>query len=146
MPVLSSPYAIAMFLAAPEAVDPALKGASVEKLVADLAAEGVAGRDGGPLSALFCGIVASFRDLRIEREGGKIEDAFQLHLYYPGFKVILKSSYLVREAGPRYKVLGEQGSFYKWGLDPQEEALIQGLDNRIRWSWKDNFTETNSTQ
>ncbi|MEL7341701.1 MAG: Gfo/Idh/MocA family oxidoreductase, partial [Bacteroidota bacterium] len=68
-----------------------------------------------------------FADLSIERTGGKIYDAFQLHLYYPGHKAILKSSYLVREPGPRYKILGEQGSFYKWGLDPQEEMLKKGI-------------------
>jgi hypothetical protein len=36
-----SPFAIASFLAAPEQVDPALEGASIDKLVADLKAEGV---------------------------------------------------------------------------------------------------------
>ncbi|MFK7923872.1 MAG: Gfo/Idh/MocA family oxidoreductase [Bacteroidia bacterium] len=79
-----------------------------------------------------------FADLTIERAGGKIEDAFQLHLYYPGLKAILKSSYLVREAGPRYKVLGEQGSFYKWGLDPQEDALKQGIRPSVpQWGEED---------
>jgi len=79
-----------------------------------------------------------FADLRIEREGGKIVDAFQLHLYYPGLKAILKSSYLVREPGPRYKVLGEKGSYYKWGLDPQEDALKQGIKPDVpRWGEED---------
>jgi scyllo-inositol 2-dehydrogenase (NADP+) len=38
----------------------------------------------------------------------------------------VKSSYLVREQGPRYILHGTLGSFIKSGIDPQEEALKQG--------------------
>ncbi len=68
-----------------------------------------------------------FADLAIQRTGGKIHDYFSVMLYYPGHKVILKSSYLVREPGPRYQLWGEKGTFYKWGLDPQEDALKAGI-------------------
>jgi predicted dehydrogenase len=47
-------------------------------------------------------------------------------LEYKNVMVILKSSYLVRESGPRYVVHGEAGSFVKYGLDPQEQALAEG--------------------
>ncbi len=90
-----------------------------------------------------------FADLRIERAGGKIEDAFQIHLYYPGLKAIVKSSYLVREPGPRYKILGEKGSFYKWGLDPQEEALKQGKRPNVpQWGeeTKENYGHIHTEQ
>ncbi|GAB4425466.1 MAG: Gfo/Idh/MocA family oxidoreductase [Bacteroidia bacterium] len=67
-------------------------------------------------------------DLRTERRGGRVPDAFDLVLYYPGpLRVRLRAGYLVREAGPRFVLHGEQGSFVKYGIDPQEEALKQGL-------------------
>jgi scyllo-inositol 2-dehydrogenase (NADP+) len=46
-----------------------------------------------------------------------------LRLEYPGLNVIVKSSYLVREPGPLYRLNGVNGSFVKYGIDPQEEAL-----------------------
>ena len=59
----------------------------------------------------------------IQRPGGKVEDYYDLRLEYPGLNVIVKSSYLVREPGPFYTVHGVNGSFVKYGIDPQEEAL-----------------------
>jgi scyllo-inositol 2-dehydrogenase (NADP+) len=34
---------------------------------------------------------------------------------------------LVRELGPRFTLHGTEGSYVKYGLDPQEEALMRGL-------------------
>jgi scyllo-inositol 2-dehydrogenase (NADP+) len=65
-------------------------------------------------------------DIRVQRTGGKVDDAFTLWLAYPGVKVTLKASYLVREPGPRYLLHGTEGSFLKYGIDPQEEALKNG--------------------
>ncbi len=59
----------------------------------------------------------------IQRPGGKVDDFYDLRLDYPGLNVIVKSSYLVREPGPLYRVNGVMGSFVKYGIDPQEEAL-----------------------
>jgi scyllo-inositol 2-dehydrogenase (NADP+) len=59
----------------------------------------------------------------IQRPGGKVDDYYDLRLQYPALNVIVKSSYLVREQGPLYKVHGVNGSFIKYGIDPQEEAL-----------------------
>ena len=67
-----------------------------------------------------------FADLRILRPGGKIVDSFELILYYKQLKVILKSSYLVREEGPRYTLHGVNGSFVKFGGDTQEPFLSSG--------------------
>jgi predicted dehydrogenase len=61
--------------------------------------------------------------LGIQRPGGQIDDFYDIRLTYEGFHVIVKSSYLVREPGPRYVVHGTEGSFVKYGLDPQEQAL-----------------------
>lgn len=59
----------------------------------------------------------------IRRPGGRVDDYFDIRLEYEGFFVILKSSYLVREPGPRFILHGTQGSFTKSGIDPQEQAL-----------------------
>lgn len=65
-------------------------------------------------------------DIRILREGGSVDDYFDINLFYPEVKVNLHSSYLVRESGPRYILHGRNGSFLKSGIDPQEEALKKG--------------------
>ncbi|MEN7548495.1 oxidoreductase [Rapidithrix thailandica] len=70
----------------------------------------------------------------IQRTGGKVDDYFHLTLQYPDFHAILRSSYLVREEMPKFIVHGTEGSFVKYGMDPQEEALKQGrLPNEADW-------------
>lgn len=66
-------------------------------------------------------------DIRIQRPGGKVEDNFTLELFYDQLKVTLKSSYLVREPGPRYVIHGTRGSYVKYGGDPQEGMLKNGM-------------------
>lgn len=63
----------------------------------------------------------------IQREGGRVEDFYDVRLRYPTFYTIVKSSYLVREQGPRYILHGNDGSFIKYGIDPQEQALKDGV-------------------
>ncbi len=67
-------------------------------------------------------------DARIgaQRPGGKVDDYYDIRLQFAGFHAIVKSSYLVREPGPRYILHGIDGSFVKYGLDPQEQALKEG--------------------
>jgi scyllo-inositol 2-dehydrogenase (NADP+) len=59
----------------------------------------------------------------IQRPGGKVDDYYDIRLQYSDFHVIVKSSYLVREQGPQYILHGTEGSFIKYGIDPQEQAL-----------------------
>lgn len=62
-----------------------------------------------------------------QRPGGlKVEDNFELILWYPGIKVTLKSGMLVKEPGPVYTIYGHNGTFIKYGMDVQEEALKAG--------------------
>ncbi len=68
-----------------------------------------------------------FAKLSIQRSGGRVPDAYHIILGYPNHQVTLKSSYLVRDLGPRYKILGSQGTFTKYGLDPQEALLKMGV-------------------
>lgn len=59
----------------------------------------------------------------IQRPGGEVDDFFDIRMEYDDFFTILKSSYLVREQGPRFILHGTEGSFTKSGIDPQEQAL-----------------------
>jgi len=65
--------------------------------------------------------------LHIHRTGGKVVDYYDIRLDYSTCSAILKCSYLVREEGPRYILHGTDGSFLKWGIDPQEEMLKKGM-------------------
>lgn len=64
--------------------------------------------------------------LKIVRTGGVVSDYYDIRLEYNTFTVILKCSYLVHTPGPRYIIHGEMGSFFKYGIDPQEEMLKAG--------------------
>lgn len=59
----------------------------------------------------------------IQRPGGRVDDFFDIRMEYDDLNVILKSSYLVKEQGPRFILHGTEGSFLKSGIDPQEQAL-----------------------
>jgi len=67
-----------------------------------------------------------FADLRVQRDCAVAIDSFELRLEYPGLKVTLKAGSLVCEPSPRFVLYGTGGSYLKFGLDPQEEALKQG--------------------
>lgn len=64
--------------------------------------------------------------LQIVRTGGLVSDYYDIRLQYDGFAALLKCSYLVKDPGPRYTIHGEYGTFYKFGIDPQEEMLKAG--------------------
>lgn len=59
----------------------------------------------------------------VQRTGGAADDFYDIRLEYRNHLAIVKSSYLVREPMPRYILHGVEGSFVKWGLDPQEQDL-----------------------
>ena len=69
---------------------------------------------------------AVFADIRILRPASKVDDYFELLLYYPKLRVRLHASYLVREPIPAFVLHGTEGSFLKWRADVQEEALLAG--------------------
>lgn len=64
------------------------------------------------------------------RDGARVNDWFHALLRYDtpqgGLRVILHASTLVAEPGPRWCAHGTRGSFTKWGLDVQEDALKSG--------------------
>lgn len=65
-------------------------------------------------------------DIRAQRIGAKADDYFHLVLSYPHMDAILHSGSLVRESGPHFQLHGSKGSFLKYGLDSQEDALKAG--------------------
>ena len=73
-------------------------------------------------------------DLRNQR-GGKANDYFEVRLDYPGLKVNLRSSMLVKIPGPVFKLNGMNGTFEKFGLDIQEGDLTAGLTPESKTQW-----------
>ncbi|WP_158941420.1 Gfo/Idh/MocA family oxidoreductase [Granulicella sp. S190] len=69
------------------------------------------------------GITAS---VRMDRDSTDIEDAFDITLEYPKLRAHCRSSMLACDAAPRFLLHGTRGSFKKFGLDPQEPALLGG--------------------
>jgi len=66
-------------------------------------------------------------DIRTQREGVAANDAFDAVLGYEGgLTVRLCATCIARTPGPRYRLNGENGSFVKYGEDPQENALREG--------------------
>lgn len=73
-------------------------------------------------------------DLRKEREGTPVDDAFDITFYYPKMRALLRASTLAASNGPRYWICGDKGSYTKYGLDPQEAAMKDGGDpNMPNW-------------
>ncbi|MBP0903591.1 Gfo/Idh/MocA family oxidoreductase [Mariniflexile gromovii] len=69
---------------------------------------------------------AVFADLNSFRPQSKVGDYFDVKLFYKSHRVILKSSYYVREALPGYIIHGTKGSFIKPKTDVQEKDLQSG--------------------
>src|SRR5205823_11678185 len=73
-------------------------------------------------------------DVRIEREGAVVDDAFDVCLGYPTLRAWLRSSMLAADSTLRLVVRGARGTYVKHGLDPQERELIKGaVPNSPEW-------------
>ena len=66
-------------------------------------------------------------DIKKQRPHSKVDDYFDLQLNFGFAKIMLHAGMLVREPGPRYMIHGTNGSFIKYGEDPQEIALRAGI-------------------
>ncbi len=69
---------------------------------------------------------AVFADLDTYRPNSKVGDYFDIKLFYSTHRVILKSSYYVREALPGNIMNGTKGTFIKSKADIQEAELQAG--------------------
>jgi scyllo-inositol 2-dehydrogenase (NADP+) len=69
---------------------------------------------------------AVWGDVRNERPGSRVDDTFDLRLYFPELTVWLRSSSLAYQPAVRFLANGTSGSYRKDNLDPQEDALRAG--------------------
>src|SRR5260221_12231611 len=69
---------------------------------------------------------AVFADLFIIRDNSLVDDYMEVLLSYPGLRVRIKSSYLVREPLHSYSINGHLGTFIKSRTDVQEKRLLDG--------------------
>jgi scyllo-inositol 2-dehydrogenase (NADP+) len=75
-----------------------------------------------------------FADIDILRPASKVDDYFELLLFYTHFRVRLHASLLVREQLPAYILHGRKGSFIKAKTDVQEVELQAGkIPNTPDW-------------
>lgn len=65
-------------------------------------------------------------DIASQRVGALVDDYFELTLHYGSRRVILSASTLIPEARPRFALHGNDGSFVKYGIDPQEDWMRAG--------------------
>jgi predicted dehydrogenase len=66
-------------------------------------------------------------DIRVEREGGLADDAFDIVFYYlNSTRAVLSSNILAATQRPRFLLFGTKGAFLKQTFDPQEMNLRRG--------------------
>ncbi len=75
---------------------------------------------------LFGNPAGIYAELHRQREGAVAADDFEVHLLYTAVKVVLKAGLLACEPTARFTLRGTEGSYTKYGLDPQEETLKRG--------------------
>ena len=73
-------------------------------------------------------------DIRMQRPHARVDDYFDLRLDFGFVKVVLHAGMLIREPGPRYMIHGTNGSFIKYGEDPQE-ALLRAGNSPVGEDW-----------
>ena len=64
-----------------------------------------------------------FVDLASQRDGATTDDRFHALLRYDRLRVVLHATTLAAAESPRFVLHGTKGSWIKYGLDPQEDAL-----------------------
>jgi predicted dehydrogenase len=77
---------------------------------------------------------AIYADMAAQRKGATATDYFHVLMRYGSGRVILHAGSLVAAETPRFAVHGMLGSYTKFGLDPQEDALRRGdIPGRPGW-------------
>lgn len=66
-------------------------------------------------------------DIVAQRADALVDDFFDLTFHYGNRRVCLRCSTLVSDQRPRFAVHGANGSYVKYGLDPQEAQLKAGF-------------------
>jgi predicted dehydrogenase len=63
-----------------------------------------------------------------QREGSRVDDAFDVCLEYPQVRAYLRARIIAYKPSPHFLVHGTNGTFVKYGMDPQEEWLKAGAE------------------
>jgi scyllo-inositol 2-dehydrogenase (NADP+) len=58
-----------------------------------------------------------------QRECSQVDDAFDVCMEYPRLRAMLRARIIAYAPGPHLLIHGTEGSFIKYGMDPQEEIL-----------------------
>lgn len=67
-----------------------------------------------------------YAEILKQRKNALADDFFDITLMYEGMKARLTASVMVNAPLPKFLVLGEKGSYVKYGLDVQEKAFKAG--------------------
>jgi len=67
-----------------------------------------------------------YAEILKQRKGAVSDDFFDITMMYEGMKTRLSASVMVNAPLPKFLVLGEKGSYVKYGLDVQEKAFKAG--------------------
>ena len=93
-----------------------------------------------------------FADIRNTRAGSRVDDYFEILLYYPNLRVRVKSGYYYREPIPAFTLYGKKGSFLKSRADVEENDLLANIPlNSHQWGMEPDMeqgllhTERNGT-
>ena len=65
-------------------------------------------------------------EVRIERPGAAVDDAFDVILHYGRLRAVLRATMLAASPGPRFVLHGTRASYVSQEFDPQEAALKRG--------------------
>jgi scyllo-inositol 2-dehydrogenase (NADP+) len=73
-----------------------------------------------------------------QRETSQVDDAFDVCLEYPRLRAMARARIIAFAPGPHFLIHGTNGTFVKYGMDPQEERLRgenlpQGTDWGADW-------------
>ena len=73
-------------------------------------------------------------NIQSQRKNSKVDDFFEVELTYPKIKTVVTAGVLVEKPELRYLINGSKGSYIKYGIDPQEDALKSGkLPEQSEW-------------
>ncbi len=79
-----------------------------------------------------------YAEILKQRTGAVADDFFDVTMMYEGLNVRLTASVLANAPIPRFLVLGEKGSYAKYGLDVQEKAFKSGqIPEGANWGLED---------
>ncbi|MDX3233259.1 Gfo/Idh/MocA family oxidoreductase [Streptomyces sp. ME19-01-6] len=77
---------------------------------------------------LFGPVTSVYAEVDVRRPGARTDDdTFVALTHTSGVRSHLWMSAIAAQLGPRFRVLGSQAGYVKYGLDPQEGALREGL-------------------